>query len=285
MRREEEEGERGSGRGGFGAREAPQRGGFRGASYRERTKAENEGSREYLSGRGGFGQAPPRGGFRDTREPFRRPEEGRSGGGAREGETRVQVERLEAEGPPYTIFAGNLAFEVDERRLEGFFSAEKCKVLRTRVLRDREGRSKRFGFVEFGDANSLIVALEKNRKELLGRAIRLDIEKHALKTEERPNRLLCLPREVLSYMLENFAAARSIARLRGTCTAFKKHIDENPKLTKKVQTARTKAEADQLKRSAAAKRRPHTVWDDDHRVDYLAEMQDAIQAYKYGSDW
>jgi len=177
---------------------------------------------------------------------------------------------------------GILPLRLTKDAWKGFFPQ---KNARTRVLRDREGRSKRFGFVEFGDANSLIVALEKNRKELLGRAIRLDIEKHALKTEERPNRLLCLPREVLSYMLENFAAARSIARLRGTCTAFKKHIDENPKLTKKVQTARTKAEADQLKRSAAAKRRPHTVWDDDHRVDYLAEMQDAIQAYKYGSDW
>lgn len=83
----------------------------------------------------------------------------------------------------YKIYVGNLAWEVDNAKLEQVFN-EHGKVVDARVIYDREsGRSRGFGFVTMAseaEMNDAIAALDG--QSLDGRAIRVNV------AEERPKR-------------------------------------------------------------------------------------------------
>ncbi|GAU40419.1 hypothetical protein TSUD_136660 [Trifolium subterraneum] len=85
--------------------------------------------------------------------------------------------------PVIRAYVGNLAWEVDDARLEEIFSVH-GKVVSARVIYDREtGRSRGFGFVTMSDdteMNDAIAALDG--QSLDGRAIRVSI------AEDRPRR-------------------------------------------------------------------------------------------------
>lgn len=76
----------------------------------------------------------------------------------------------------FSIYVGNLAWAVDEARLEQVFS-EFGKVVSARVMYDREsGRSRGFGFVAMEtkeEMNDAIAALDG--KDLEGRALRVNV--------------------------------------------------------------------------------------------------------------
>ncbi|TFY74557.1 hypothetical protein EWM64_g9453, partial [Hericium alpestre] len=75
--------------------------------------------------------------------------------------------------PPYTAFVGNLAFDLTEGDLEGFFSA--LKVKNVKVIKDRDERPKGFGYVEFEDLEDLKGALAQSGTSLSGRTIRVSV--------------------------------------------------------------------------------------------------------------
>ena len=72
-------------------------------------------------------------------------------------------ERRESSEASFRIYVGNLAWQVDDSRLEQVFS-EHGKVVDAKVIRDREtGRSKGFGFVSMtseAEQNDAIAALD-----------------------------------------------------------------------------------------------------------------------------
>lgn len=74
--------------------------------------------------------------------------------------------------PPYTARVGNLSYDVDEDVLGRFFS--KMDVTQVRLQKD-QGRSKGYGFVEFGDKKSLIEALGLDGETLMARKVKIDI--------------------------------------------------------------------------------------------------------------
>ncbi|KAI9028984.1 hypothetical protein CLU79DRAFT_696544, partial [Phycomyces nitens] len=75
--------------------------------------------------------------------------------------------------PPFTAHIANLSFEAGEDDLSDFFG--KLKISNIRILRDRDERSKGFGYVEFEDLDSLKGALELSGESLQNRSIRVNI--------------------------------------------------------------------------------------------------------------
>ncbi|KAL4071878.1 hypothetical protein J3A83DRAFT_2926519 [Scleroderma citrinum] len=77
--------------------------------------------------------------------------------------------------PPYTVFVGNLAFDLTEVELETFFHPHEINSIK--VVRDRDGKPKGFGYVEFADLDALNNALTRTGEILSGRTIRVSIAK------------------------------------------------------------------------------------------------------------
>eukprot|EP00123_Amoebidium_parasiticum_P017044 comp23686_c0_seq1/m.40645 comp23686_c0_seq1/g.40645 ORF comp23686_c0_seq1/g.40645 comp23686_c0_seq1/m.40645 type:complete len:537 (-) comp23686_c0_seq1:574-2184(-) len=87
--------------------------------------------------------------------------------------------------PPYKAYVGNLDYAVDETAVRDFF--EGCKVVSFYDVKDREsGKPKGFGYVEFGDRESLVKALTFNGQDLMGRNVRIDVSES--KGGDRPQR-------------------------------------------------------------------------------------------------
>lgn len=72
------------------------------------------------------------------------------------------------------LFVGNLAWSVDDQKLEAVFS-EHGEVQSARVIHDREtGRSRGFGFVEMEVADVAAVIRATDGLDVNGRAIRVN---------------------------------------------------------------------------------------------------------------
>ncbi|KAL0088323.1 hypothetical protein F4703DRAFT_1845536 [Phycomyces blakesleeanus] len=88
--------------------------------------------------------------------------------------------------PPFTAHIANLSFEAGEDDLSDFFG--KLKISSIRILRDRDERSKGFGYVEFEDLDSLKGALELSGESLQNRSIRVNIAEPPKERSDRPER-------------------------------------------------------------------------------------------------
>ncbi|KAF9223582.1 hypothetical protein BS17DRAFT_780855 [Gyrodon lividus] len=75
--------------------------------------------------------------------------------------------------PPFTAFIGNLAFDVTESELEGFFSPHKTKSIK--IIKDRDDKPKGFGYIEFAELDALKDALSRTGSSLSGRTIRVSV--------------------------------------------------------------------------------------------------------------
>jgi len=62
--------------------------------------------------------------------------------------------------PPYTAFVGNLPFDLTEGDLGDFFAPSEVKSVK--IIHDREGKPKGFGYIEFGDLDGLKDGLAKS---------------------------------------------------------------------------------------------------------------------------
>jgi len=77
--------------------------------------------------------------------------------------------------PPWTAHVGNLPYDVRKDELAKFFEDNNCRVDQIRLLTDKEGRLRGYGYVEFLDEESLRLALECHDQDFSGRAIRVGI--------------------------------------------------------------------------------------------------------------
>ena len=75
--------------------------------------------------------------------------------------------------PPFNAFIGNLSFQTQEREIDQLFSALALDTIR--LVRESDGRSKGFAYVEFVDRKSLEKALTFDGEMVNGRAIRVDV--------------------------------------------------------------------------------------------------------------
>lgn len=147
---------------------------------------EGEG-RNYGRGRGNYGRDDN---FGERREEGRREgynREGREGGYERpHREPRPPREPVPfPENPPFTAYVGNLDYSSTEQDLAGFFAPE-SKVSSVRLVADKGGRPKGYGYVEFADLESLKSAVEKNGKILLDRPLKIDVADAKPEGERRP---------------------------------------------------------------------------------------------------
>ncbi|KAI8147302.1 hypothetical protein BJV82DRAFT_595032 [Fennellomyces sp. T-0311] len=88
--------------------------------------------------------------------------------------------------PPFTAHIANLSFDANEDDLADFFG--QMKIASIRILRDRDERSKGFGYVEFEDLESLKGALEMTGESLQGRTIRVNVAEPPKDRPDRPPR-------------------------------------------------------------------------------------------------
>jgi RNA recognition motif. (a.k.a. RRM, RBD, or RNP domain) len=84
--------------------------------------------------------------------------------------------------PPYRAFVGNLNHSATEDDIGHFFHGLGCHVTDVHLSKAEDGAPKGFCHMEFGNRDSLRIALEQNNRQFMGRAIRLDI------AEPRPGR-------------------------------------------------------------------------------------------------
>jgi len=75
------------------------------------------------------------------------------------------------------IFVGNISYHTTEEALRELFESTGREVVSVRVITDREtGRSRGFGFVEFGSEADARSALDElNGRNVDGRPLRLDL--------------------------------------------------------------------------------------------------------------
>jgi RNA recognition motif. (a.k.a. RRM, RBD, or RNP domain) len=84
--------------------------------------------------------------------------------------------------PPYRAFVGNLSHSATEDDVGHFFHGLGCHVTDVHLSRADDGKPKGFCHMEFGNRDSLRIALEQNNRQFMGRALKLDI------AEPRPGR-------------------------------------------------------------------------------------------------
>lgn len=75
------------------------------------------------------------------------------------------------------IFVGNISYHTTEESLRELFESTGGEVISARIITDREtGRSRGFGFVEYGsDADARTALDELNGRNVDGRPLRLDL--------------------------------------------------------------------------------------------------------------
>eukprot|EP01136_Pigoraptor_vietnamica_P029326 Opistho-1_new@87371 len=104
------------------------------------------------------------------------------GGGGYSRPTGPAAPRMPS-GPPYTAFVGNLSWDANENDLADFFQG--LKITNVRLVTDREtGKKRGFGYVEFGDVESLQRAVDSSGRPFMGRDIKVDVSE----SKERPGR-------------------------------------------------------------------------------------------------
>lgn len=75
----------------------------------------------------------------------------------------------------YTLFCGNLAFDVTEEQVKEFFAPATISNIRWLTNRDT-GDFRGVAFIDFADDDSLDAAAKKNGERLAGRGVRLDYQ-------------------------------------------------------------------------------------------------------------
>ncbi|CAI5712669.1 unnamed protein product [Peronospora destructor] len=94
----------------------------------------------------------------------------------RRGSREPREERLKNPVPdvgPWKLFVGNLSYRLTEDDLADFIGPDGIRDIR--FPRDYENRPKGFAYVELGDKEKLLQALELDRRNLDGRPVKMDV--------------------------------------------------------------------------------------------------------------
>ncbi|KAH6575387.1 hypothetical protein BASA50_006184 [Batrachochytrium salamandrivorans] len=76
--------------------------------------------------------------------------------------------------PPYTVYMGNLSYEVSERDITMFFG-EEISVKGVRLPEGEDGQGRGFGYVEFADRPSIIAAVGMSGEKFMNRLVRINV--------------------------------------------------------------------------------------------------------------
>jgi translation initiation factor 4B len=76
--------------------------------------------------------------------------------------------------PPFTAYIGNLPFNISESEIGEYFEGLDFKEIR--LVKNSDGRSKGFAFVEFASADGLRSSLSANNEEFHGRRITVEVQ-------------------------------------------------------------------------------------------------------------
>ncbi|KAH6581354.1 hypothetical protein BASA61_009106 [Batrachochytrium salamandrivorans] len=81
--------------------------------------------------------------------------------------------------PPYTVYMGNLSYEVSERDITMFFGEEISGV---RLPEGEDGQGRGFGYVEFADRPSIIAAVGMSGEKFMNRLVRINAKEKVVRT-------------------------------------------------------------------------------------------------------
>ncbi|XP_077483707.1 eukaryotic translation initiation factor 4B-like isoform X2 [Amblyomma americanum] len=91
--------------------------------------------------------------------------------------------------PPYTVYLGNLPYDVCDEDVIKFFRTLKVSSVRLPRESGDRGRMRGFGYAEFPDRSSLLEALGYNNENLKNRSIKVSLaEEHDNEGRDRGNR-------------------------------------------------------------------------------------------------
>lgn len=91
--------------------------------------------------------------------------------------------------PPYTVYLGNLPYDVCDEDVIKFFRSLKVSSVRLPRESGDRGRMRGFGYAEFPDRSSLLEALGYNNENLKNRSIKVSLaEEHDNEGRDRGNR-------------------------------------------------------------------------------------------------
>lgn len=91
--------------------------------------------------------------------------------------------------PPYTVYLGNLPYDVSDEDVIKFFRTLKVSSVRLPRESGERGRMRGFGYAEFPDRGTLLEALAYNNESLKSRSIKVSLaEEHDNEGRERGNR-------------------------------------------------------------------------------------------------
>ncbi|KAH7946124.1 hypothetical protein HPB49_020561 [Dermacentor silvarum] len=91
--------------------------------------------------------------------------------------------------PPYTVYLGNLPYDVCDEDVIKFFRGLKVSSVRLPRESGDKGRMRGFGYAEFPDRSTLLEALGYNNENLKGRSLKVSLaEEHDNEGRERGNR-------------------------------------------------------------------------------------------------
>jgi len=88
---------------------------------------------------------------------------------------------------PYTIWLGNLEYEVTKEKIESFFEGKGCKVKDVRIVKEKYHpfKPKGIAYVEFKDFESIENSLKLHGEVIIGREIKIDIAEERLYKEKK----------------------------------------------------------------------------------------------------
>lgn len=76
-----------------------------------------------------------------------------------------------------TIYVGNLSYNTNEESLKNFLDDNQiANVKEIRLIKDNDGNSKGFAYIEFNDVPSAATVVELNNSDLDGRSLRINFE-------------------------------------------------------------------------------------------------------------
>ncbi|XP_050033999.2 eukaryotic translation initiation factor 4B isoform X1 [Dermacentor andersoni] len=91
--------------------------------------------------------------------------------------------------PPYTVYLGNLPYDICDEDVIKFFRGLKVSSVRLPRESGDKGRMRGFGYAEFPDRSTLLEALGYNNENLKGRSLKVSLaEEHDNEGRERGNR-------------------------------------------------------------------------------------------------
>lgn len=161
----------------------------------------------------------------------------------------IQADKVD-ENPSYdsslSIFLGNLSFKATEDEVRQFF--EDCGEIRNvRLVRDgKTGMGKGFGYVNFNNKDSAVLALQKDGQSLKGREIRVKANNYMNKNHT--NKIKKNQKKFMAKNANSKEEAKGKPNLAGKVNGSKAAFAGEKANKKQTKTMKSKIKAKKIKK-------------------------------------